>query len=248
MSFGIQVEGSLLGNTIIDSDSGNPLLVPYEGPSLLAADSVTQAGAGKAAYDANDIVFVRPRFTSTGGTIVNANLKVSTGSDSIFQFRTPTTSMQQPGAGATPNVSFVRARPSNVLTGSGVSDGSTFGALVKDSSGNKIFDSRNTSSGFNVVAIHPPNTVSHGGKIFDFPDENYGNYYVAQFGTFFRQFTFSLPFSSSKTLRINIGGAVFRYATNKGIFASNSIRDLTNNVNLTTFSNPGTILVAELKQ
>jgi hypothetical protein len=95
MSFGIQVEGSLLGNTIIDSDSGNPLLVPYEGPSLLAADSVTQAGAGKAAYDANDIVFVRPRFTTQGGTIVNANLKISTGSDSIFQFRTPTTSMEQ---------------------------------------------------------------------------------------------------------------------------------------------------------
>ena len=40
-------------------------------PSLLGSNSTTQAGAGKVAYDANDIIFVRPRFTSVGGTVFN---------------------------------------------------------------------------------------------------------------------------------------------------------------------------------
>ena len=251
MSFGIQVEGTTLGNTIIDSDSGNPLLVPYEGPSLLASNSTTQAGAGKAAYDANDIVFVRPRFTSQGGTIVNVNPK-TTGTN-IFQFKTPDSSYQVPGSGATQNVSFIRARPSNVLTGTGVSDGSTFGAIVKDGANpqNTLFDSRRTSSGLNIVAVHPPGTVNHGGRIFTFPDTNFENYYVAQFGTFFVQFSFAgFPFGSSGTIRINIGGAQFRYnhGSNNGIFALNTIRNISSGVNLNTFPNIGTILVAEFKQ
>ena len=249
MSFGIQVEGASLGNTIIDSESGNPLLVPYEGPSLLGSNSTTQAGAGKVAYDANDIIFVRPRFTSVGGTVFNVNPKTS--GTNIFHFKTPDSSYQVPGSGATQNVSFIRARPSDVLTGTGVSDGSTFGALVKDSSGNKIFDSRNTSSGLNIVAVHPPGTVSNGGRIFTFPDENYGNYYVSQFGTFFLQFSFSgFPFGSSGTIRVSIGGAHFIYnqGSNNGIFARNHVRNISLGTNLSSFSNIGTILVAEFKQ
>ena len=247
MSFGIQVEGALLGNTIIDSESGNPLLVPYEGPSLLAPDSTTQAGAGKVGYDANDIIFVRPRFTSVGGTVFNVNPK-TTGTN-IFQYKTPDSTYQRPGAGAAQRVSFIRARPSDVLSGTGVSDGSSFGAIVKDASGNKIFDSRNTSSGLDIVSIHPPGTVNHGGRIFTFPDENFGNYYVAQFGTYFNQFNFS-GLGISLFLRVNIGGAVFRYnqGSGNGIFALNTVRNLSTNTNLTTFTNFGTILIAELKQ
>ena len=251
MSFGIQVEGTTLGNTIIDSDSGNPLLVPYEGPSLLASNSTTQAGAGKAAYDANDIIFVRPRFTSVGGTVFNVNPKIS--GSNIFQFKTPDSTYQVPGSGAVQNVSFIRARPSDVLTGTGVSDGSTFGAVVKDGSTpqNTLFDSRKTSSGLNIVAVHPPGTVSNGGRIFTFPDSNFGNYYVSQFGTFFLQFSFGgFPFGSSGTIRINIGGAHFIYnqGSNNGIFARNQVRNISTATNLNTFSNIGTILVAEFKQ